>query len=247
MPQPGVTAVEITGLIKSSNPTLSILTQKQNSNASEYTINKRIGHIIERKDLMTIIEILLGDNSALMKPDLISGKGPDTDLANRAFLIRENLSNCRDGLTAAAEDAMVAIGERAVALLSAEDQAPLWEYMANTECLSGAFADENLVNWHKLFTATYRRDYAKMSQASSWVLAAEKTKVVRDRTRYALSIGMLGDLMQGDTAAASQRWATYGGGYTNENIDLPMRLLLASAGFKLAAQPEVGVQAEADL
>jgi len=242
----GTSAIEITRLLSSSNPSLHFLNQNSHANAQDYTLNEKLGHVIERKDLVTTIEILLGDKDATMKPDITTGDAPDYALADTATLLRESLSSCGTGPAEAAINNLLTTGMRAVAVLSEEDQAPLWDYIAQTECVSGAAADEQVVHWYNLLAATSGRNYAEMSKASTALLLSERKVEDKQRLEYVLSIGMLGDLFQGDIDGAKRRWATYGE-IEDRNISFPAKLLLSSIGIQTGEHSAGDVHADADL
>jgi len=187
-------AKPLVGLINSSIPTLNFLEQKSVSDADAYS-EKSINDMLEEKSrLIEKINVLVKSEQVGAKSNPTSSDNATMD--NGSVLMSYRFSNCDAGSDRAV-DSLIAIADRAVVLLTEEEQAPFWNYISETECVKNADADDNLLNWIKLFKATSQHDYKTMAVSSTALLDTDKYTASKPRLSYLISVGLLGDVFQG--------------------------------------------------
>jgi len=222
----GATAAQFTGLISSSVPVLKFLEAKQEYDSNQYTDNENISTPAEKKSLLAMIDEIVGRTEPYEGEDFKAIK-----TSNSAHMLDYAMSSCGERSALFAVNDFVKYGMRINALLTQQEQQPLWDHFANTECVTGPHKDEVIASWHALFNATNQRNYMQMSQSSTDLLESDKYSKNIGKLNHIISMGLLGDIMRGDFQAGNARWAQWGGLFmSNQQIDLPLTLILANIG-----------------
>ena len=216
-------AQPLIGLINSSIPVLGFLEHRSIGSAAAYSNDSTNKILIEKNGLLEFTRMLVSEQNI----DL----SEQANMNSAAILMKHRFENCNN--SEASIDSLIAIGDRAVVMLSQEEQKPLWDYVAQTPCIASADANQDLVNWYKLYKATSQRDYQTMSSASAALLNTESNTKQKQRLSYLVTVGMLGDVFQGNVDNAKERWATWAHKFEKQTMFLPMTLLLSNMGIQL--------------
>lgn len=216
-------ATPISSLAIASIPTFKILENRELPAVGTVTDNANSAVMIEKAELVELIDDIAA---------IDAGQSVRTgEQSAKAALIHHLVTNCLSD-AASVEDAILPLGHRVVALLTQEEQAPLWEYLEGSACILDADADSQIANWVAIFKATAERDYSRMSGMSSVLLNSEKYIGNPDALSYIISLGILGDVMQGSTEAAELRWEKWKSNFDGLVLDLPFVFLLANVGIR---------------
>jgi len=209
---------DLTELIHSSVPVLNFLTEKKYYDLTKKSENSNSEFLSKKQSLIEIRDMLLASESST---------NADTSVSNIAVLIEHHLSSCRGIGTNDAMQQLTQLGYRATALLSREEQEPLWAYVKKSRCISGPDADKTMTQWFDLFSAISHSNYQKMSAISEKFLETGNYVQNREAQTYLISIGLLGELMLGKKETATERWHKWKDTLDNSNIDLPLQLIVS--------------------
>jgi len=227
-------AVELTGLIESSIPSVRYLEGRKNISSEELADNAFYPAVFERKQMRLLSDLIVsGEELQAESEDGIYNEN-ETFLTDTATLFNHYLDVCDQVSSNGALKMMNNFGSRAVALLSSEEQAPLWDYIGNSDCLTKADANEDFAKWHRLYSSAANHDAVNMALASTDLLhKGGIPEHSRELAEYALSTGLTGDLMQGDFELAKMRWERWGKKFTRKDISLPTLILLTTADIDI--------------
>lgn len=215
----------LAALTVSSIPVLSLLENRTVYDTSAYTHDPRNKQLKEKANLLKIRDMLTSSaNGEASENDVV--------LNNVAALIQYHFSNCGESPDKAI-DILIEYADRAVVSLSKAEQAPFWDYIEASECVSRANADSMLTNWVKLYRAILDNDASTLSNVSTELLDTDKYTDSKTRLSYLMSAGLIGDVLAGDAKHAEQRWDKWKENFDKETMFLPLVLLLSNIGIQI--------------